>query len=81
MPNSAEAQIKDGTTLARRLLDDMSERSLRFAVEIGRPPCLAAVLVGEDPASIRYVKMKRSRCEDAGLDSRLIQLPTTSTTA
>jgi methylenetetrahydrofolate dehydrogenase (NADP+)/methenyltetrahydrofolate cyclohydrolase len=39
------------------------------------------VLVGEDPASIRYVKMKRARCEDAGLDSRLIQLPTTSTTA
>jgi methylenetetrahydrofolate dehydrogenase (NADP+)/methenyltetrahydrofolate cyclohydrolase len=71
----------DGTTLARRLLDDTSERSLRFIVEIGRPPCLAAVLVGEDPASIRYVKMKRARCEDAGLDSRLIQLPTTSTTA
>jgi methylenetetrahydrofolate dehydrogenase (NADP+)/methenyltetrahydrofolate cyclohydrolase len=71
----------DGTTLARRLLDDTSERSLRFAVEIGRPPCLAAVLVGEDPASIRYVKMKRALCEDAGLDSRLIQLPTTSTTA
>ena len=81
MPNSAGAQIMDGTTLARRLLDDTSERSLRFAVEIGRPPCLAAVLVGEDPASIRYVKMKRARCEDAGLDSRLIQLPTTSTTA
>lgn len=81
MPNSAGAQIMDGTTLARRLLDDTSERSLRFTVEIGRPPCLAAVLVGEDPASIRYVKMKRARCEDAGLDSRLIQLPTTSTTA
>src|SRR5665213_3016472 len=81
MPNSAGAQIMDGTTLARSLRDDTSERSLRFTVEIGRPPCLAAVLVGEDPASIRYVKMKRSRCEEAGLASRLIHLPTTSTTA
>jgi len=81
MSNSAKAQIMDGTTLARRLLDETSERSHRFAREAARPPCLAAVLVGEDPASIRYVKMKRSRCEEAGLASRLIHLPTTSTTA
>jgi methylenetetrahydrofolate dehydrogenase (NADP+) / methenyltetrahydrofolate cyclohydrolase len=45
------------------------------------PPCLATVLVGEDPAPVTYVRMKRSRCEQAGIRSRHIPLPATSTTA
>ncbi|MFE4869282.1 bifunctional 5,10-methylenetetrahydrofolate dehydrogenase/5,10-methenyltetrahydrofolate cyclohydrolase [Streptomyces sp. NPDC056682] len=44
-------------------------------------PCLATVLVGEDPASVTYVRMKRARCAKAGIQSRHIALPATTTTA
>jgi methylenetetrahydrofolate dehydrogenase (NADP+)/methenyltetrahydrofolate cyclohydrolase len=43
--------------------------------------CLTAVLVGEDPASLTYVKMKQARCRAAGIDSRLVSLPTETTTS
>lgn len=81
MPNRTSAQLMDGTSLSRRLLQDTAERAHRFGDQAGRPPCLAAVLVGADPASMIYVRMKRARCQDAGLDSRLVQLPTMSTTS
>jgi len=81
MRDTTNAQIMDGTSLARKLLKETSECSHRFAARFGRPRCLVAVQVGQDPASMTYARMKRSRCEDARLDSRLIQLPTTSTTA
>jgi methylenetetrahydrofolate dehydrogenase (NADP+)/methenyltetrahydrofolate cyclohydrolase len=41
---------------------------------------LAAVLVGDDPASVTYVAMKKRRCESAGIESRLIQLPASTAT-
>lgn len=47
----------------------------------GRRPCLAAVLVGDDPASVTYVNMKRRRCEQTGIDSRLVHLDAGSSTA
>lgn len=51
------------------------------ATTIGRQPCLAAVLVGDDPGSVTYVRMKQARSRDAGVDSRLIALPATTTTS
>jgi methylenetetrahydrofolate dehydrogenase (NADP+)/methenyltetrahydrofolate cyclohydrolase len=39
------------------------------------------VLVGEDPASVAYVRMKRTRAQRAGVDARLVQLPASTTTA
>src|ERR1039458_5020165 len=44
------------------------------------PPCLAAVLVGTDPASVTYVKMKRVRCERVGVRSVVVELPDSATT-
>jgi methylenetetrahydrofolate dehydrogenase (NADP+)/methenyltetrahydrofolate cyclohydrolase len=38
------------------------------------------VLVGDDPASVTYVRMKRRRCQQAGIDSRQVTLPATTTT-
>ncbi|MFB9544848.1 bifunctional 5,10-methylenetetrahydrofolate dehydrogenase/5,10-methenyltetrahydrofolate cyclohydrolase [Micromonospora sagamiensis] len=46
----------------------------------GTAPCLATVLVGEDPASVTYVRMKRNRCEQAGIRSRHVALPASTTT-
>lgn len=48
---------------------------------MGRKPCLATVLIGDDPASATYVRMKRKRCERHGLDSRSVRLPDTASAA
>jgi methylenetetrahydrofolate dehydrogenase (NADP+)/methenyltetrahydrofolate cyclohydrolase len=75
------ARLMEGSGLARRLLDEAAEAARRFAGQAGRPPCLAAVIVGEDPASVTYVRMKAARCEQAGIDARRVALPATATTA
>lgn len=71
----------DGTTVANRILSDIAARAAQFAETTGRKPCLATVLVGDDPASHTYVRMKTNRCRTVGLDSRRHQLPETATTA
>ena len=71
----------DGTAVSQALLAETARRADRFANEAGRPPCLAAVIVGEDPASVTYVKMKRARCEKARIDSRLVRLPPSASSA
>ncbi len=81
MTNSSRARVMDGAALAKRLLGATAQRAVEFRSRWGRPPCLAAVLVGDDPASVTYVKMKRARCEAAGLDALLVHLPADSTTA
>ncbi len=46
-----------------------------------RQACLAAVLVGEGPGSVTYVKEKQNRCAHVGLVPRLVHLATTTSTA
>nr|WP_235578843.1 MULTISPECIES: tetrahydrofolate dehydrogenase/cyclohydrolase catalytic domain-containing protein [unclassified Rhodococcus (in: high G+C Gram-positive bacteria)] len=46
----------------------------------GRRPVLATVLVGDDPASHTYVRMKVAACAKVGLESRRVDLPSSSTT-
>lgn len=75
MPKVPSAELMNGTAVARTVLDETTELALRFAADAGRRPCLAAVLVGGDPASVTYVKMKQRRCEGVGIDSRLVHLP------
>jgi methylenetetrahydrofolate dehydrogenase (NADP+) / methenyltetrahydrofolate cyclohydrolase len=70
-----------GVALSQQLLADTTHAARRFLGETGRPPCLAAVLVGQDPASVTYVKMKRSRCQAVGIEARVVALPDTATTA
>jgi methylenetetrahydrofolate dehydrogenase (NADP+) / methenyltetrahydrofolate cyclohydrolase len=77
----ARAELMNGTEVAARIAADTSARAARFAERAGTPPRLATVLVGEDPASVTYVRMKRSRSERAGIDTRLVQLPVATTTA
>lgn len=74
------ATVIDGTTVANRILSDTAARAMRFDTATGRKPCLATVLVGDDPASHTYVRMKANRCRTAGLESRRHQLPETATT-
>ena len=68
-------EILEGRTLARTIRAEVAERVARFVAAGGRPPCLAAVLVGEDPASQVYVRSKGRALARAGCTSRTFELP------
>jgi methylenetetrahydrofolate dehydrogenase (NADP+) / methenyltetrahydrofolate cyclohydrolase len=77
----SRAALLEGTGLAREIAADTASRAARFAEETGAPPCLATVLVGDDPASATYVRMKQNRSRQAGIGSRHAHLPASVTTA
>lgn len=72
--------LMSGTDVAREITEQTTKSAHEFERRTGRKPCLAAVLVGEDPASVTYVKMKRNRSAKAGIESRLVRLPAETTT-
>ena len=80
MSGTHTARLMDGASLARRISDDAATRAAAVKQQTGRPPCLATVLVGDDPSSITYVRMKRARCEKAGIRSQHHAMPATTTT-
>jgi len=61
--------IIDGKILAEKKREDISMRAHAFADTYGRPPGLAVVLVGNDPASSVYVRNKKRACEQTGITS------------
>jgi methylenetetrahydrofolate dehydrogenase (NADP+) / methenyltetrahydrofolate cyclohydrolase len=75
------ASMMDGARVARAIVERSAELAAVFAGRTGSRPCLATVLVGEDPGSVTYVRMKRNRCEQAGIASRHTPLPEGTTTA
>ena len=74
-------RIIDGRALAGRVHEAAAERIRLIRERTGVTPTLATVIVGDDPASHTYVRMKRARCEGAGMKSVSIELPDTATTA
>lgn len=69
------ATILDGKKLAKELRSELAEEVVEFIQNNAVVPCLAAVLVGDDPASEVYVRNKRKACEAAGIESQLHRLP------
>jgi methylenetetrahydrofolate dehydrogenase (NADP+)/methenyltetrahydrofolate cyclohydrolase len=61
--------ILDGTATARTIRDEVAERVRTLKSRHGVTPGLAAVLAGDNPASVVYVRMKRRACENAGIAS------------
>ena len=80
MSSAEVAQLMDGRALSRRISRATEERAYHFGIRFGRPPCLAAVLVGGDPASMRYASLKQASCQSAGIDWRLVHLQAQSST-
>lgn len=74
--------VLDGRRLAKQI-----ERELASRVEVwttqreGRVPTLATILVGDDPASATYVRMKGNACKRVGMASLQVTLPEETTTA
>jgi methylenetetrahydrofolate dehydrogenase (NADP+) / methenyltetrahydrofolate cyclohydrolase len=68
------ATILDGKRLAQQLRTELTEEVVEFIQNNGVVPCLAAVLVGENPASEVYVRNKQRACEAVGIESQLHRL-------
>ena len=73
------AQIIDGKAVAARMTAEIAVDSAAFQQSTGIIAHLAAVLVGDDPASAVYVRNKQKACEKAGLKSSLHRLPIETT--
>jgi len=73
------ARILDGTKIRDQILVELKDE-VRLLTAAGVRPGLAAVLVGENPASQLYVKSKIAACEEIGLASALLTPPATVST-
>jgi methylenetetrahydrofolate dehydrogenase (NADP+)/methenyltetrahydrofolate cyclohydrolase len=69
------ASIIDGKAIAQRIRDEIAAGAARLKSATGTVPGLAAVLVGDNPASHVYVRNKRQACDKAGMASWLHQMP------
>jgi methylenetetrahydrofolate dehydrogenase (NADP+)/methenyltetrahydrofolate cyclohydrolase len=75
------AIVLDGKSLSIKMEADLAIRVEKLkAVSQGRTPILATLLVGNDPASGTYVKMKGNACRRVGMDSLRVDLPEATTT-
>lgn len=72
------AQIIDGTSIALKVRQGVADDVAKMKAEHNYVPGLATVLVGEDPASATYVRMKHRACAEAGIRSIQHELPADS---
>ena len=75
------AHIIDGKAIAAEIRAEVAERVRRLKEERGVLPAQAFVLVGDNPASISYVRGKGQACEEAGILSQTIHLPESTSEA
>jgi methylenetetrahydrofolate dehydrogenase (NADP+)/methenyltetrahydrofolate cyclohydrolase len=75
------AEILDGKRLAEQIRERIAGEAADLASATGRPPGLAVVLVGEDPASTVYVRKKEEAARESGFHSVVERLEQTATQA
>ncbi len=75
------AQIIDGKALAQQIRDRIAKDCAELLAKKGIKPGLAAILVGDDPASHIYVRNKQKACEAAGIYVDENKLPASTTQA
>ncbi|MCX2780391.1 bifunctional methylenetetrahydrofolate dehydrogenase/methenyltetrahydrofolate cyclohydrolase FolD [Microbulbifer thermotolerans] len=75
------ALVLDGKALAQKTEQELSARVAALKEKSGgQTPILATILVGDDPASATYVKMKGNACRRIGMDSLQVEMPASTTT-
>lgn len=72
------ATIIDGRALAKEMREEIRQEAESFTGKTGVRPGLATVLVGDDPASHQYVRMKGKAADSAGFHSQQITLPSST---
>ena len=70
--------IIDGKQIATNLKESLHKQVEELTLRYGRKPCLDVILVGENPASLSYVRSKIKATEYCGFAGELIQLPETT---
>ncbi|WP_294496462.1 bifunctional methylenetetrahydrofolate dehydrogenase/methenyltetrahydrofolate cyclohydrolase FolD [uncultured Gemmiger sp.] len=73
-----QAKLIDGKALAAQVKAEAAAETAALKKQ-GITPCLAVILVGEDPASQVYVRGKARDCGECGIESRVIRLPESTT--
>jgi len=73
-------QLIDGKAIARKI-NDQTRAKVTQLKRLGIVPGLAVVLVGDDPASVVYVRNKDRTSQELGFQSRKIELATNTTQA
>jgi methylenetetrahydrofolate dehydrogenase (NADP+)/methenyltetrahydrofolate cyclohydrolase len=75
------ALILDGKAVAQQTEAELTERVARLKEKSGgQTPILATILVGGDPASATYVRMKQNACQRVGMESIAVEMPDSTTT-
>jgi methylenetetrahydrofolate dehydrogenase (NADP+)/methenyltetrahydrofolate cyclohydrolase len=74
------ATILDGKALSARSEAELAARVAAIQTRSGQIPILATILVGDDPASATYVRMKQNACKRVGMESIAVELPASTTT-
>lgn len=72
--------ILDGKSLAAAIEEDLKVRVKKIIERTGKVPILATILVGTDPASVTYVRMKGNACARVGIESLKVEMPEETTT-
>ncbi len=72
--------IMDGRVLAKEIEADLAVRAKKIIEKTGKVPVLATILVGDNPASVTYVRMKGNACKRVGIDSLRVEMPDSTTT-
>src|SRR5215510_4615190 len=73
--------ILDGKSLSKQIETNLAERVQRLKDRNGDiSPILGAILVGSDPSSATYVRMKGNACQRVGMDSLKVEMPEQTTT-
>lgn len=74
------ALILDGKAVAQKTETELTGRVAAIRERSGRTPILATILVGDDPASATYVRMKQNACKRIGMESIAVEMPSSTTT-
>jgi methylenetetrahydrofolate dehydrogenase (NADP+)/methenyltetrahydrofolate cyclohydrolase len=72
--------LLDGRLVAKEIEKDLHERVNRLKDKYNKIPVLATILVGNNPASVTYVRMKGNACKRVGVESKKIELTENTTT-
>ena len=69
------AKLIDGKLVSSKIRLEISQETAEFIQKTGIEPHLVVIIVGNDAASMTYVKNKKKACEDVGFKSTVIELP------
>ncbi len=74
-----DTKIIDGKAISQQVKDEIKDKTAKLIEKTGVTPCLAVILVGEDPASQVYVRNKKKACDYVGFKSLSYELPESTT--